>query len=74
MDLSDYRGMSDRVRTLAAVSIILGIPLIIIVVVGLILSGRPVVSPVPDENPIQIIILTPAPSPTGMPVQGNGVM
>ena len=53
--------MDDRTKTVAATSIILGFFLIIIIVVGILLTGKKVLSPVPEEGAIKIIFLTPTP-------------
>ena len=56
--------MDDRRRTLAAITLIIGFLVIVAVVVGIIVSGKKTVSPVPeDDSAIKIIFLTPTPTP-----------
>lgn len=56
--------MEDRRRTLAAITVIIGLLVIVAVIVGIIVSGRNIVSPVPeDDSAIKIIFLTPTPTP-----------
>ncbi|MEK7592029.1 MAG: hypothetical protein AAB508_01395 [Patescibacteria group bacterium] len=52
----------DRSRTLAAVTVIIGGILLVVLVVGIILTRNTLVSPVPESNAIKIIFLTPTPS------------
>ncbi|MBI5614191.1 hypothetical protein HY947_04670 [Candidatus Gottesmanbacteria bacterium] len=52
----------DRSRTLAAVTVIIGAILIVVLVVGIVLTRNTLVSPVPESNAIKIIFLTPTPS------------
>jgi len=59
--------MDDRTKTVAATGIIMGFFLIIIVSVGILLTGKKVLSPVPDEGAIKIIFLTPTPASPGSP-------
>lgn len=53
--------MDDRKRTLAAVTIIVAFLVLVAVVVGVLVTGNKVVSPVPDENAIKIIFISPTP-------------
>lgn len=59
--------MDDRTRTLAAVTVIVGVVLLVALIVGLLVSGNKVVSPVPDDNAIRIIFVSPSPIPTLSP-------
>ncbi|MEK7166237.1 MAG: hypothetical protein AAB874_05520 [Patescibacteria group bacterium] len=52
----------DRSRTLAAVTVIIGAILLVVLVVGIVLTRNTLVSPVPESNAIKIIFLTPTPS------------
>lgn len=56
--------MDDRRRTLAAVTVIIGFLVLVIVVIGIIVSGKKILSPVPEDDAIKIIFITPTP-PTG---------
>lgn len=59
--------MDDRRRTLAAITLIIGFLVLVAVVVGVLVSGKKIVSPVPeDDSAIKIIFITP--TPTQMPV------
>jgi hypothetical protein len=55
--------MDDRRKTLAALTIIVGFFLLIAIIVGVLVSGKKILSPVPDEGAIRIIIMTPTPIP-----------
>lgn len=55
--------MDDRRKTLAAVTILVGFFLIIAIIVGVLVSGKKILSPVPDEGAIRIIFVTPTPIP-----------
>jgi hypothetical protein len=57
--------MNERTRTLAAITIIVGFVLLLIIIVGIILTGKKVLSPVPEEGGIKIIFMTPSPPPAG---------
>lgn len=54
--------MEDRKKTMAAVTIIIVILVFLVIGVTLLLSGKKVISPVPDEGAIKIIFVTPTPS------------
>ncbi len=55
--------MDDRRRTLAAITLIVGFLVLVAVIVGVLLSGKKVLSPVPeDESAIKIIFITPTPT------------
>jgi len=51
--------MEERTKTIAAITILVGIVVLIVVVVGIILSGKKVISPVPPEGSIKIIFISP---------------
>lgn len=51
--------MEDRVKTVAAITILIGIVVLVLVVVGIMISGKKVVSPVPPEGSIKIIFISP---------------
>lgn len=55
--------MDDRTKTLAAVAIIIGFIVLVVVIIGAFMSGKKVVSPVPEEGAIKIIFVTPTPAP-----------
>lgn len=57
--------MDDRTKTVAATGIIVGIFLIVIIIVAILLTGKKVMSPVPEEGAIKIIFLTPTPLTAG---------
>ncbi len=54
--------MEDRQKTLAALTIIAGAIVLLIIVVGAFVSGKKIVSPVPEEGAIKIIFITPTPA------------
>jgi len=62
--------MNDRQKTVAAVSIIIGVLLLVGVIVGAFLSRKTIVSPIPEEAAIKVIFVTQAPtleaSPSGV--------
>lgn len=57
--------MDDRTKTVAATGIIIGILLLVIIVISILLTGKKVTSPVPEEGAIKIIFLTPTSPPAG---------
>ncbi|MEK7129539.1 MAG: hypothetical protein AAB803_00830 [Patescibacteria group bacterium] len=59
--------MDDRRRTLAAVTLLFGFFILIAIVVGVLFSGRKPVSPVPEDNAIKIIFISPTPGPLASP-------
>jgi hypothetical protein len=59
--------MDDRKKTLAALTIVIGIVLLVLIVIGTLVSGKSVTSPVPDEGAIRIIFATPTLIPTVTP-------
>lgn len=54
---------SDRRRTLAAITLIVGFLVLVAVIVGVLVSGRKILSPVPEDSAIKIIFVSPAPTP-----------
>jgi len=54
--------MDDRRRTLAAVTIVVGFLLLVALTVGLIVSRKKILSPVPEDSGIRIIFITPTPT------------
>ncbi len=57
--------MDDRTKTIAATGIVIGFFLIVIIILVVLLTGKKVLSPVPDEGAIKIIFLTPTPVSAG---------
>jgi hypothetical protein len=55
--------MDDRKRTLAAVTVIIGRLVLVSIIVGVLMSGKKVLSPVPEDNAIKIIFVSPSPMP-----------
>lgn len=53
--------MDDRRRTLAAITVLVGIVVLAIVIIGVVVSARRVVSPVPEDDAIKIIFISPTP-------------
>jgi ABC-type sugar transport system permease subunit len=51
--------MEEKTKTVAAVTILIGFVVVVLVVIGIVLSGKKVVSPVPPEGSIKIIFITP---------------
>ena len=64
--------MDRKNRSLARLTILVGIVLLILVVVGIVVTNRKVVSPVPEDTGIKIIILSPTPSLPSSEPQGIG--
>ena len=62
--------MNDRARTLAAVTVIVGFLVLVAIIVGVVVSGKKIVSPVPDEGAIKIIFVTPT-IPIGSTLQAT---
>ncbi len=55
--------MDDRRRTLAAITVIVGFLVLIAVIVGVLVTGKKIISPVPeDTSAIKIIFVTPTPN------------
>ena len=59
--------MDDRQKTLAAVTIIIGFIAIVIVIIGVLISSRKIISPIPDAGAIRIIFVTPTPARSAGP-------
>jgi type III secretory pathway component EscS len=59
--------MDDRRRTLAAITVIIGFLVLVSIVVGLLVSRNNTLSPVPEDNAIKIIIVSPTLVPTVTP-------
>ncbi len=59
--------MEDRTKTVAAITILIGFVVLIIIVMGIIFAGRKVVSPVPPEGSIKIIFISPTPITPAIP-------
>jgi len=54
--------MDDRKRTLAAMTLIIGFLILVATIVGIVVSSKKIVSPVPeDDSAIKIIFVTPTP-------------
>lgn len=53
--------MDDRKKTIAAITIIFGVVVCIVVIIGLVVSRSHVVSPVPEESAIRVIFISPTP-------------
>lgn len=67
--------MDDRRRTLAAITLIIGFLVIVAVIVGIIVSGKKTISPVPEDNSaIKIIFITPTATPVSSPVTPSPVI
>ena len=54
--------MDDRRKTLAAITVLIGGIVLVIVIIGVLFSGKSVLSPVPEESAIKIIFVSPSPS------------
>jgi hypothetical protein len=64
--------MDDRRRTLAAITLIVGFLVLVAVIVGVLVSGKKILSPVPEDSAIKIIFVTPTPASTrGEPTRGG---
>jgi hypothetical protein len=68
--------MKDRRRPLAAMTVLMGIVVLVFVIVGVLVSNKHLVSPIPEEDAIKIIFISPTqgatigtpsltPTPTG---------
>lgn len=53
---------SDRRKTLMAITIIIGFFILVMIVVGMWITGKSVISPVPPDNVIKIIFISPTPA------------
>jgi len=56
--------MDDRRRTLAAITLIVGFLVLVAVIVGVLVSSKKILSPVPEDSAIKIIFVTPTPTQT----------
>lgn len=56
--------MDERQKTIAALTIIASVCVLVIIIIGILISGKKVISPVPDEGAIKVIFI----SPTMVPV------
>ncbi len=54
--------MEDKQKTLAAITIIVGVVVLVSIIIAALVSGKKVVSPVPEEGAIKIIFITPTPT------------
>lgn len=67
------RTMDDRTKTLAAISLIAGAAICVVIILFVSLTGRKTLSPIPDEGAIRIVFISPTlvpvfqPSPTASP-------
>lgn len=63
--------MDDRRRTLAAITVIIGFLVLVALIVGVLVSGKKILSPVPEDDAIKIIFVSPTqiatPTSTGTP-------
>lgn len=53
--------MDDRTKTVAATGILIAIVIFIVLVIGIIITAKRTVSPVPEEGAIKIIFVSPSP-------------
>jgi glucose uptake protein GlcU len=53
--------MEDRTKTIAAIAILIGIAALILIIIGVVVTGKKVVSPLPTEGAIKIIFISPTP-------------
>ncbi|MEK7577946.1 MAG: hypothetical protein AAB492_05070 [Patescibacteria group bacterium] len=53
--------MDDRRKTIAALTLITGVVILVVVVLGVVMSSKKVLSPVPDESAIRVIFISPTP-------------
>lgn len=53
--------MDDRRKTLAALTVILVGVVFVVILIGVLLSGKKVLSPVPEDSAIKIIFVSPSP-------------
>ncbi len=53
--------MEERQKTLAAVTIIIGFIVFVVIIIGAVFAGKKIVSPIPDSSAIRIIFVTPTP-------------
>ena len=55
--------MEERTKTIAAISILIGVAALILIIIGVVVTGKKVVSPIPSEGAIKIIFITPTSEP-----------
>ena len=53
--------MDERQKNLAAITVLVGFVLLVIIIVGIVISSRQIVSPVPDRSVIRVIFISPTP-------------
>ena len=53
--------MDEKKKTIAALTIIVGGIVLVVIIIGVLVSGKKVVSPVPDEGAIRVIFISPTP-------------
>jgi len=53
--------MDDKTKTIAAITIIIGFVVLVLIGILLTIGGKKVVSPVPPESSIKIIFISPTP-------------
>ena len=65
--------MDDRRKTIAAITLITGFVILIVVILGVVMSRGKILSPVPDESVIRVIFISPTPvvvaSPSAVPTE-----
>jgi len=60
--------MDDRRKTIAALTIIVGCIVLVVVGIGFFVSRTKVISPVPEESAIRVIFISPTPSIGATPI------
>lgn len=55
--------MNDRSKTIAALTIIIGCIVFVVIIIGIVVSSRKVISPVPDEGAIKVMFISPTTPP-----------
>ncbi len=55
--------MEERTKTIAAIAILIGFAAIILIIIGIVVTGKKVVSPIPTDSAIKIIFITPTSEP-----------
>jgi len=51
--------MDERKRTLAAITVLMGFLVLVAIIVGVIVNSKKVISPVPEDDAIKIIFVSP---------------
>ena len=64
--------MDSRRKMLATLTVIVALFILVIIVIGMILSSRRVISPVPEDNAIKIIFITPTVAPAAVGEENPG--